>query len=71
MQNLEIGKYRHFKGGEYQVLFIGKNSETLEDVVIYKALYCDGQIWVRPINMFFDFKKLEDGSEVKRFVKID
>ena len=46
------GKYKHFRGNEYELLYIAKHSETLEDMVVYKALYGDGGIWVRPAAMW-------------------
>ena len=46
------GRYRHFKGNEYQVLYNARHSETMEELVVYKALYGDGGIWVRPAAMF-------------------
>ena len=46
------GKYRHFKGGEYEVLFTARHSETLEEMVVYRALYGDGGVWVRPASMW-------------------
>ena len=46
------GKYKHFKGNEYQLLYVAKHSETLEDMVVYKALYGEGGIWVRPAAMW-------------------
>ncbi len=49
---IKIGKYRHFKGGEYEVLYIAKHSETLEETVVYKALYGEGGVWVRPAKMW-------------------
>jgi len=63
---IKLGKYRHYKGKEYQVIGIAKHSETLEDLVVYKALYGEGQIWVRPIKMFEE-KVMVDGVEVPRF----
>jgi hypothetical protein len=63
------GKYRHFKGGEYEVLGIGKHSETQEEFVVYKILYGEGGLWVRPKEMFLD-KKEVDGKKVQRFTKI-
>lgn len=64
------GKYRHFKGGEYRVLYQGKDSETEEDVVIYQALYGERGIWVRPLAMFLS-KKEVDGKLVDRFTLIE
>ena len=49
---IKKGKYRHFKGNEYQVIEIAKHSETLEPMVVYKALYGAGEIWVRPAAMW-------------------
>lgn len=69
MEENILGKYRHFKGGEYEVLGIGKHSETQEEFVVYKALYGEGGLWVRPKEMFFD-KKEVDGKKVQRFTKI-
>lgn len=46
------GKYRHFKGNEYEVLYIAKHSETLEPMVVYRALYDEGSVWVRPASMW-------------------
>ncbi len=62
--------FEHFKGGKYKLIGIGKNSETLEDVVIYQALYGDNQIWVRPYDIFFSKVKLPNGSEAERFKEI-
>lgn len=47
-------KYRHFKGNEYLVLYIAKHSETLEEMVVYQALYGEFGIWVRPLDMFLE-----------------
>lgn len=63
-------KYKHYKGNEYEIIALAKHSETLEDLVVYKALYGEGQVWVRPLEMFCDIKKLEDDTEVKRFTKV-
>ena len=52
MSEIKIGKYRHFKGGDYEVIGIAKDSETLEDMVVYRALYGDGGMWVRSAEMF-------------------
>ena len=63
--------FQHFKGGKYKLIAFGKDSETLEDVVIYQALYGANQIWVRPYDIFFSKVKLPDGSEVERFHEFD
>lgn len=60
------GRYKHFKGKEYEVLFCAKNSETLEDMVVYKALYASGDIWVRPASMWNEIVE-HSGKAVKRF----
>ena len=67
---IKPGKYRHFKGSEYQVLYTAKGSENLQDMVVYKALYGDGQVWVRPAKMW-DETVVRDGKEFKRFTYIE
>ena len=67
---IKLGKYRHFKGNEYEVIGIGKHSETLEEYVIYRALYGDYSLWGRPINMFLETVE-KDGKLVKRFEYIN
>ena len=62
--------FEHFKGGKYKLIGFGKDSETLEDVVIYQALYGANQIWVRPYDIFFSKAKDENGNEVDRFKEI-
>ncbi|MGE5381734.1 MAG: DUF1653 domain-containing protein [Methylocystaceae bacterium] len=64
------GKYRHFKGNEYRVLFLAKHSETEEDMVVYQALYGDRLIWVRPLSMFLDQKEV-NGALVDRFTELE
>ena len=68
-ESFKPGIYKHFKGNLYLALFIAKHTETEEDMVIYIDLYenTNSQIWARPLEMFIDKKKLEDGSKVKRF----
>ena len=66
MNVIKLGKYRHFKGNEYEVLGIAKHSETLEPMVVYKALYGDGGLWVRPAAMW-DETITRDGKTFKRF----
>lgn len=66
MEEIKSGKYRHFKGNYYEVIGIAKNSETLEDTVVYKALYGDGGLWVRPASMWNETVE-RDGKTFKRF----
>jgi len=61
-----LGKYRHFKGNEYEVLGVARHSETLEEVVVYRALYGDGGLWVRPLKMFTEEVEM-GGKKVPRF----
>lgn len=70
MEEIKLGKYRHFKGNMYEVITIAKHSETLEDMVVYKALYDDGGYWVRPLSMWNETVN-RDGREIKRFTYID
>lgn len=67
---IETGKYRHFKGNEYEVLYIAKHSETLEEMVVYRALYGEKGVWVRPASMW-DETITREGKTFKRFEKID
>jgi hypothetical protein len=64
-----LGKYRHYKGNEYEVLGVGKHTETEEKMVIYKALYPPFETWLRPYEMFFGTIEL-DGKNIARFEKI-
>ena len=48
------GRYRHFKGNEYQVLGVARHSETEEEMVVYRALYGEGGLWVRPAAMWLE-----------------
>jgi len=68
-EEFKPGIYKHFKGNLFLALFLAKHSETEEDLVIYVDLYENksGQIWARPLDMFLDYKELEDGTKVKRF----
>lgn len=68
--SIKTGKYRHFKGNEYEVLFVAKHSETLENMVVYRALYGDGDVWVRPESMW-DETVEKDGETFKRFTHIE
>jgi len=51
---LQLGKYKHYKGNLYEVIGIAHHSETLEDMVVYRALYNDFDLWVRPLSMFLE-----------------
>ncbi|HHX18717.1 MAG: DUF1653 domain-containing protein [Clostridium botulinum] len=70
-RKLKIGKkYRHFKGKEYLVLYIARHSETLEELVVYQALYGEKSIWVRPLDMFLEQVEV-NGVLVNRFEKCE
>lgn len=65
---LQLGKYQHYKGKQYEVIGIARHSETLEETVVYKALYKTegGNLWVRPLKMFIENVTIE-GKEIPRF----
>ena len=63
MSEVKPGKWKHFKGAIYEVIGVGKHSETLEEMVIYKH---DGELWIRPKNMFLETIE-RDGKRMKRF----
>ncbi len=66
MNSIKKGRYSHFKGGEYRVIGIARHSETLEEMVVYEALYGEGGLWVRPASMWNE--EIErDGKKFKRF----
>jgi len=52
VSELKPGIYQHFKGNRYQLLYVARHSETLEDMVVYRALYGEGGVWVRPASMW-------------------
>jgi len=64
---MKLGKYRHYKGLDYEVLHVAKHSETLEEMVVYRALYGGWDIWVRPLTMFQENVTI-DGKETPRFL---
>lgn len=64
--DLPRGKYRHYKGGEYEVLDLARHSETEELMVVYRPLYGDMDLWVRPLDMFTETVEI-DGQAVLRF----
>lgn len=63
------GIYRHFRGGEYEVLFLAKHSETMETLVVYRSLTGDGGYWARPVSMWSE-TVLRDNEPVRRFTRI-
>ena len=70
MEPLKPGRYRHFKGGEYELIGTAKHSETLEPMVVYRALYGEGGLWVRPAEMWNEQVEREDYSG-PRFVYME
>ncbi len=66
MTDIFIGRYQHYKGNLYQVLGLAKHSETLEEYVVYQALYGEKQLWIRPKDMFLESVEV-DGKLVPRF----
>lgn len=63
------GRYRHYKGGEYEVLGVARHSETLEPLVLYRPLYNDSGLWVRPYAMFFGQVEV-NGTPQPRFARV-
>ena len=70
MKNFKIGKYRHFKGKEYEALGLATHSETGETLVIYRALYGEGDVWARPLSMWEEQVE-RDGITYQRFTYIE
>ncbi len=66
---LTCGRYRHYKGNEYEVIGVAKHTETEEDFVVYRALYGEGGLWLRPLAMFLETVQLGD-QRVPRFAYI-
>jgi cyclomaltodextrinase / maltogenic alpha-amylase / neopullulanase len=71
MVELKLGKYKHYKGNLYEVIGVARHSETLEEMVVYKALYIHEKfgkdsLWVRPLSMFLE-TVIVDGRKVPRF----
>ena len=67
---IKLGKYRHFKGNEYMVLGIANHSETMEQMVVYQALYGKKELWVRPISMWNEVVE-KDGYRGSRFTFVE
>lgn len=71
LSNIHPGKYRHYKGHKYQVIGVARHNETLEELVVYKALYKsedwpESQLWVRPAQMFLEEVEVS-GKKILRF----
>jgi len=67
--SLPLGRYRHYKGGEYEVLGVVRHSESLEPMVLYRALYGDAGLWVRPFAMFVEAVE-HNGERRPRFALV-
>jgi hypothetical protein len=67
---IKPGRYRHFKGKEYEVLFLARHSESLEEMVVYRQLYGEGSVWVRPADMWSETVE-RDGLLQQRFVRLE
>lgn len=66
---IKPGRYRHFKGNEYEVIGVAKHSETMEELVVYRALYGECGLWVRPASMWNEQVE-RDGKKFQRFTLI-
>ena len=69
MDEIKPGRYRHFKGNEYEVIGLARHSETQEEMVVYRALYGDFSLWVRPARMWNETVE-RDGKTFRRFTYI-
>ena len=69
MESIKPGRYRHFKGQEYEVLGVARHSETEEELVVYRALYGGFGLWVRPVSMWNETVE-RDGKTFRRFTYI-
>ena len=69
MSKITPGKYQHYKGKFYEVIGVARNSETLEEMVVYRALYGDNELWVRPKKMFLENVEV-GGKNIPRFKHI-
>ena len=69
MDEIKPGRYRHFKGNEYEVIGLARRSETQEEMVVYRALYGDFGLWVRPARMWNETVE-RDGKTFHRFTYI-
>lgn len=69
MEEIKLGRYRHFKGNEYEVIGLAHHSETMEEMVVYRALYGEKGLWVRPAGMWNEIVT-HDGKAFPRFTYI-
>mgnify|MGYP001619743951 CR=1 FL=1 len=69
-RKIKLGIYEHYKGNRYEVIGIAKHSETLEEMVVYRALYGERHTWVRPIAMFLEGVEVS-GKTIPRFKFIE
>jgi hypothetical protein len=69
MEKIKLGKYRHFKGNEYEVIALATHSETGEEMVVYRALYGEKAVWVRPASMWNE-EVTREGKTQRRFTYI-
>lgn len=69
-ENIRPGRYRHFKGGEYEVLGIARHSEDESPMVVYRPLYNDSSLWVRPADMWNEIV-VRDGRTYTRFLQVE
>lgn len=67
---LKAGRYRHFKSGEYELLYTAVHSETLEQMIVYRALYGERGIWVRPCSMWNE-ELIHEGKICRRFTYLE
>lgn len=70
LPDIRPGRYRHFKGNEYELLYVARHSETAAPMVVYRALYGDGSVWVRPAEMWDD-TVVRDGQQYRRFTCLE
>ncbi|WP_339767808.1 DUF1653 domain-containing protein [uncultured Paraglaciecola sp.] len=67
--SIQIGKYRHYKGNDYEVIGVARHSEDESELVVYRPMYGEGGLWVRPLSMFVEFVEV-DGESIPRFAPI-
>ncbi|MCC2641845.1 MAG: uncharacterized protein K0S45_2258 [Nitrospira sp.] len=67
---IKPGRYRHYKGKDYEVIGIARHSETEEEYVLYRQLYGEGGLWIRPIGMFIELVSI-GGADVPRFRRLE